>query len=289
MSDAHLKALVVYAHHSQAVTYMMVVSLAVLVYDYCLTLDREVRLVWKYKWGVGNILFLLTRYSTFLDIPLVVWLHQRRAPSPGQCLTVYTAALWLGVFGIFMGDGILFLRTYAFYHKNKKVLAFLIFFYVVIVVVVIIGVHLFIRSLLYVEPPPGIRELGVCFAIKYSKIVVVAFCVVIFQQTVILSLTFFKIIEITRLSSSKLIKTLYRDGIFYYVYILLISIANIIVLIAGPRDLLGLLIPLQRTTRNILAARVLLHVREALHKDLGKMAVTNIYSPTRYQGQSQNI
>jgi hypothetical protein len=76
-----------------------------------------------------------------------------------------------------------------------------------------------------------------------------------FGWLVILSLTLYKIVEIARLSNSRLIKTLYRDGIFYYVYILrecttlcyylsilkapvVISVGNIIVPIAGPVGLL---------------------------------------------------
>jgi hypothetical protein len=40
------------------------------------------------------------------------------------------------------------------------------------------------------------------------------------EWLVILSLTLYKAIKIARLSRSRrLIKTLYRDGIFYYVYI----------------------------------------------------------------------
>jgi hypothetical protein len=76
------------------------------------------------------------------------------------------------------------------------------------------------------------------------------------EWLVILSLTLYKAIKIARLSNSRLIKTLYRDGIFYYVYILrecttlllssvailkvpvVISVGNIIVPIAGPVGLL---------------------------------------------------
>jgi hypothetical protein len=63
------------------------------VYDYSLTLDREVddlffiksivayppffgqqiRLVWRSNWTIGKVLFLLTRYPTFVDVPLAAW------------------------------------------------------------------------------------------------------------------------------------------------------------------------------------------------------------------------
>ena len=72
-----------------------------------------------------------------------------------------------------------------------------------------------------------------------------------FGWPVILFLTIYKVVKVARRSSSRLIKALYRDGAFYYVYILrecttpvsfaaflkspaVISIGNIIVPIAGP-------------------------------------------------------
>jgi hypothetical protein len=71
-------------------------------------LGQQVRLVWKYNWGIGTILFLLTRYLSFVDVPLTAWrtsthsyfdegrkftsnmllhaVHRRPPPSPGVSL-----------------------------------------------------------------------------------------------------------------------------------------------------------------------------------------------------------
>ncbi|KAF9014840.1 hypothetical protein BDZ89DRAFT_962522, partial [Hymenopellis radicata] len=43
------------------------------VYDYLLTLDQEVELVWRAKWNVTKILYLATRYLPFVDIVVVLW------------------------------------------------------------------------------------------------------------------------------------------------------------------------------------------------------------------------
>jgi len=126
------------------------------------------------------------------------------------------------------------------------------------------------------EAPPSIRKISACYATDGSKILFVAYFLVIFQQTVILLLTIYKVIKVARHSRSRLIKALYRDGAFYYVYILLISIGNIIVPIAGPVNLVDLLGTFQRVMHSVLAARVLLHVREMLHQDVGITIGTSI-------------
>jgi len=166
-----------------------------------------------------------------------------------------------------MAEGILFLRTYALYHANKKFLAFLVSFYVLVVITVIIIVQIFTRSLRFGDGPPGIQKIGGCYATDGSKIIFVAYFLVIFQQTVILSLTLYKAIKVARLSRSRVVTALARYGVFYYIYIFLISIGNIIVPIAGPVDLVDLLNTFQRVMHSILAARVLLHVRQILHQD----------------------
>jgi len=33
-------------------------------------LDREVEHIWQSKWSIPKVLFLITRYGTFLDIPM---------------------------------------------------------------------------------------------------------------------------------------------------------------------------------------------------------------------------
>lgn len=42
----------------------MILFLAILYYDYCLTFDDEVRFYWsrKRKWNIGTFLFFINRY-----------------------------------------------------------------------------------------------------------------------------------------------------------------------------------------------------------------------------------
>ena len=42
------------------------------VHDWLIILNREVEHVWKTKWSVGKILYILSRYGPFFDTPIVV-------------------------------------------------------------------------------------------------------------------------------------------------------------------------------------------------------------------------
>ena len=40
------------------------------VYDHVQTLGMEVKLVWPAPWGIGKVLFFVTKYMAFVDVVL---------------------------------------------------------------------------------------------------------------------------------------------------------------------------------------------------------------------------
>ena len=42
------------------------------VHEWLILLDREVEGVWRSKWGINKILFIITRYGPFLDMPITI-------------------------------------------------------------------------------------------------------------------------------------------------------------------------------------------------------------------------
>ena len=42
------------------------------VYDWLILLDREIEDIWRSKSNVSKILFILTRYAPFLDMPITI-------------------------------------------------------------------------------------------------------------------------------------------------------------------------------------------------------------------------
>lgn len=47
----------------QVVTYVTVAFLALLVYDWIISLDREVSRIWRSDWSLVKVLYLYTRYA----------------------------------------------------------------------------------------------------------------------------------------------------------------------------------------------------------------------------------
>ena len=42
------------------------------VHDWLILLDREVEDVWQNKFSIGKVLFIITRYGPFLDMPITI-------------------------------------------------------------------------------------------------------------------------------------------------------------------------------------------------------------------------
>ena len=43
------------------------------VYDYLLSFSQEVELVWGSAWSITKVLFFVTRYGPFIDMPVTLW------------------------------------------------------------------------------------------------------------------------------------------------------------------------------------------------------------------------
>lgn len=265
------------AEHSafllQIVKYVNVASLTILVTDYLQTLELEIELIWRAKWGLVKILFLFARYSTFFDVPLVLYYSLAPRPSNQKCLVIYSIASWSTCFGIEVSEAILVVRTYALSGNSRNILIYLLIQFVVISTAVLVILVIFLRSLRYGTPPlPTVMG---CYPTEGSKILFADFVLLMLNETAIMILTLWIGIKRYRHSRNPLIVTLYRDGIFYFIYLFLISAANIVVLVVGPPELIDLVDTFQRVMHSILSTRILLHVRNT-GRDREVVAISNL-------------
>ncbi|KAF8055184.1 hypothetical protein FPV67DRAFT_870202 [Lyophyllum atratum] len=243
----------------QTVKYVNVASFALLLYDYFQTLPLEVEFIWKAKWGMGKVLFFFARYPTFIDVPIMLYYALMPNIPHAMCTHLYSAASWLTAFGIGMAEAILILRTYALWGNNRNILIFLLCLYTAIYIPVVVILVFFLRSLRYGEPPlPTVMG---CYPTEGSIILFADFALLMVNETIVMILTIWIGVKRFRHSRNPLVVTLYRDGVFYFIYLFFISAGNIVVLVAGPPEYVDLLNTFQRVMHSVLSTRILLHVR----------------------------
>ncbi|KAJ8587397.1 hypothetical protein M405DRAFT_863794 [Rhizopogon salebrosus TDB-379] len=57
----------------QTAQYVTVGAMAVAIYDYCLTIAAEVKLVWGQRWTVIRVIFTLARYVPFIGVAMATY------------------------------------------------------------------------------------------------------------------------------------------------------------------------------------------------------------------------
>lgn len=114
--------------------YNTVAASAFFFWEYCITFDEEVDLIWRWNLSLVSIMFHVIRYGTFgiriLELLFYANISGLIQPTVARC----TAWIWIEVIVgqvMFICLGILFLlRVFAFYGKSKTLLAGLIVLFV---------------------------------------------------------------------------------------------------------------------------------------------------------------
>ncbi|KAJ6450794.1 hypothetical protein C8R45DRAFT_1042794 [Mycena sanguinolenta] len=240
----------------------------ILIYDWLCTLDQEITHVWLRPLSPGTALFALNRYAPFIDISVALSAKFQRI-SPEDCLTRNTIVAWFTVLGIFLSEVILMLRTWALWERSRSVLVWLIILGACALIPTIAVTELEIRSLLYI-PTTGVG----CTVGKARAIIIVAYILVLLLETTIVILTAVKAFRHLRYSREPWLIRLYRDGMMFYVCLLLISLANILVPILAPSMFSNWLASPQRVLHSVLCTRVLLRIRAPSHRTLSRDSIT---------------
>uniref|UniRef100_A0A8H8CFU3 DUF6533 domain-containing protein n=1 Tax=Psilocybe cubensis TaxID=181762 RepID=A0A8H8CFU3_PSICU len=103
-------------------------------------------------------------------------------------------------------------------------------------------------------------ELPGCHLASASEIIIVAYIFLGLSETVMAVLTAIKAYRHFQNSRSGWITKLYREGLLFYLYLVSISLANVLVPILAPRIFGSWLATPQRVMHSVLCNRVLLHI-----------------------------
>ncbi|KAK7065080.1 hypothetical protein R3P38DRAFT_2490995, partial [Favolaschia claudopus] len=248
-------------------------------FDYLLTLNLEITLVWPRRWSISKILFMLSRYLPFAEVPLLLYYIFSVNPSLMACKIVNSALIIARLSGISLAEAILVLRTYAVSGQNARILRIFGSVWAVGVTTSLVTLSLFIRSskcksypLFHAITPLNLQ--GCDLAGGTFILVGIPFIILVLNELLLMIYTLWVGLKTYRHSRNPLVVTLYVDGMMYFVFLsgssspppLGWSIANLITLIAGPAHSQDLLNGLVRVLHAALSCRIILHVRQADQK-----------------------
>ncbi|KAF8131253.1 hypothetical protein K438DRAFT_2032055 [Mycena galopus ATCC 62051] len=264
------------AHYYQVDRYMHISSVAILVFDYALTFNLEVSLIWGSKWSLPKVLFLLSRYSPVIDVPLVLYITMTPAAVSMQaCSRLNAAVAWGTAFGISAAQAILIVRTYALSGCRRSVGIVFTSMWAVGLSATIVLAAFYVRSTVYTPSP--FQGISGCYqAASSTTVLVIIFIMAFVNETIIMAYTLYLGITKYRDVRTPLVVTLYRDGITYYVCLCVLSFWNVFMLLDGrvfPKEALAQILNMHvsrpqfiRVMHSVLSTRVILHIRDVERK-----------------------
>ncbi|KAF8590055.1 hypothetical protein K439DRAFT_1657616 [Ramaria rubella] len=288
MSTIDLQAWASTVHVNLVSAYFDLASIAILVYDYFVTLHLEIDLTWGTPWKLGRVMFFLTRYTVFIDAVMLGYFHFTKAHvSPRTCFLIYQTSGWFLFGGVGIAEIILIFRTWATWGQNRTILVLLVVLMTLVGVPAIYLTHAGLTSLQFSESPiPTVRS---CFIVsKHDKNLLWDFALILLFETIILGLTLLRRVCHYGRSTSSMASTLYKDGITYYIYLTGFSIANVAFL-GLIEDSGATLILMQRVIHSVLTGRILLNIRLAGAQDRGDTDATAMFAPNGYHGELSTI
>ncbi|TFK24850.1 hypothetical protein FA15DRAFT_694218 [Coprinopsis marcescibilis] len=257
-----------------ATKFTYVIAATLLYYDMALTFEQEVTRVWGSKMTLGTWLFLLNRYVPALMYMMdlgALYTFEYNGDVPA-CRNLGLVSTLLSVPTLATVKAILIMRTHALY-QNRKLLYALSGFAVFAVIYMIAG-WMIVLSGVGVAAIGGNGIMG-CLPPSCAKLSCRAFSASFWImwltfETIIFWLTARKCWiaysadgRFGHSRHSKMVSVLFRDGLIYYMIIILLSLLNFFMWVFHPYGIylaVGILRALQAT----ICSRLLLNIRGML-------------------------
>ncbi|KAF8887346.1 hypothetical protein BD779DRAFT_1527628 [Infundibulicybe gibba] len=257
----------------QIAAYFNVASVAVLIYDWFVTLDSEITLIWNPRWNFGTLLYFLTRYPAFIDTALYMHGDIGYAIPVPICGLLANISSWMFLFGFGISEVIMMICVWAMWGRRRRMAIAFTILGLTVIIACMIEFHSYHGSQIHIPPEMLPRNTPGCQTItKGAHDIIFAaseFIALAILESVLSALLFYKAILHSRNHPSTFVSECFRHGLLYYAVLGALSIANLSIIFQGAPEFDNLLTSIQRSIHAILSARMLLHLKCSTRQNSG--------------------
>ncbi|KAG1727081.1 uncharacterized protein EDB91DRAFT_897826 [Suillus paluster] len=288
MSDATSTALYVDAG-IQASKYFNVGTFAVLIFDYCITLEAESQWVWHRKWTFVRFIFTISRYLPFFAIGMTFTAALRTQYYPGEsCVMFGKASNVLHIICILAAEGLLITRIHASW-TSKRLLTFLLVFPVVC----------FVGSYILSGTPAAsnltnivtdIPDPGNCLFIGGRNSVFEYATLILYESVLLCLMLFIRSRWYKNTSTVGLLQeTFFNDSVRYMICIMIVTSFSIILNMSPPITWVAITDSLQVVIHSVLASRILFNLRESEERSRNHTTLAEVSDMQFEEGQLSTL
>ncbi|KAF8189492.1 hypothetical protein K438DRAFT_1832686 [Mycena galopus ATCC 62051] len=245
----------------------LIVNGALLYYDFLLTLDLEISRYWGTSLSWPTLLFFLNRYLTLLgNVPAVVqrfWTAPSTPDKIKRCQQLEYYHQWFLIATQIIIGVMLFLRTYALYGQDKRILGLMAAVGACTIGACIWGT-IFAGRVVDVWPGAIVPvDIGCVYEITHVQSIglTVAWGSMAAFDCLIFFLTLYRALSRRYRTGLLLLNVLLRDGSLYFGVVLISNVSNISTFVFGGLYTRGVLTTFTNIVSSILISRLMLNIR----------------------------
>ncbi|KAF9030546.1 hypothetical protein BDZ89DRAFT_1159275 [Hymenopellis radicata] len=228
--------------------YLSIAGLVLMLYDHSLTFADEVRFIWKAPSSTPKWLFLGMRYS----VPVFVIVH---LVQMGGMANLSSGTL-VGIVTIAAGNFLVLLHLWNLWDRNVRLITWtLILFVATQMANFACGIKVVVsltHSVLWV---PSLR---VCVLTSRSDVGILWAPGVLFEVVIFIMVVWNALYQPRK---EQAMSILYRDGVFYFVVLLLLRMLNLLIAFIAPLSLIYLGVFFVWCTTTLAVTRLILNLR----------------------------
>ncbi|KAF8911520.1 hypothetical protein CPB84DRAFT_1842022 [Gymnopilus junonius] len=251
-----------------------VAAAAMYIWDYVLTFGMEVDLVWSSRWNIIKVLFLVQRYLPLVDT-CILTLYRDLLPgrSIHGCAVIEQATGYMYVAGYVVSEILLTLRVWAVWNRHRVLSVILPIGFLVVWAPAFVAMYFFQKGLQFAPMPSA--GLSGCFIIHTNDVIKWCWVSLIIWNAVTVSLMIIPGVrdcvvmpDLPNFRSTRLWSIVYRDGTYFFIYLFVLSILNIILSVTVIPTKRFFFSSLERSLHAILASRAILHMRNHVKRQV---------------------
>jgi len=267
------------AEKLQTQKYSRLAAMVIVLYDTLITMDREGCYIWSQSWSSMKAIYIINRYWGLFAIAVDTWIAVTDIRTDALCQFQLIFQSWSGLATMLLVEVIMMIRVHALYERDKWIAVLLSTVFVMQAAITATLLTALSRTL-DTEVYSFMPACGT--SIPMPKWFVVFWVPAVLTDMLLLALTLrrafsYGISHGDSWKKSKLLNTIVRDQILYFVGFLLIAGANMLILMFGPKLIcvaLGFLLGFPV----IMGCRMLLNLKEIADEkeDFDKITLTTL-------------
>ncbi|KAJ7146051.1 hypothetical protein C8R44DRAFT_6527 [Mycena epipterygia] len=257
-------------------------SATLFLFEFSITFCDELRLVWFQRPSPTTILFFVARYAGMAST-IVTFVQ-----TPTTNLLLANAGTALRVIVIVASEAVLAIRTWAIWEKKRSILILL---FVISAAALAGNADLIFRGVDATHVEASASDCTMIVS-QESKAYLIPYGVVIAYESIIMTLSAARILkwrsQITPSARTPLLDTLWKDGLLYFSWMIVLGIVNILLIYqGGSASVRTGGAQLQTSIHSILSCRIVLHLARLPGSRQQSSEPSSLFTPTTLEIPSE--